>query len=63
MPEFTIEMVKLRTGARLLRVGDPLTGTWLERPLDPDLPVVRQRRLLQRALTLALQGDLSGSTA
>ena len=61
LPTFAIEMVKLQGGGRLIRVGDPLTGTWIERPLNPDLPVVEQKRLMQRALGLALQAELKES--
>ncbi len=62
-PNFEIEMVKLQSGARVMRVGDPLTGTWLERPLNPALPVVKQKQVLERALANALKAGLSDPTA
>ncbi len=62
-PDLTFELLKLRGGARVLRVSDPSTGTCLERILNPDLPVAKQKRLLQDALNSLLQGALKASAA
>jgi hypothetical protein len=55
---FTIELIKLANGARLLRVIDNGTGTCLERALRPDIPVVVQKKLLSHALHSLLEREL-----
>jgi len=63
LARFSFELVKLQKGIRVLRVTDPDTGTCLERVLNPDLPVVQQKSLLQRALYSLLQGVLKKTPA
>jgi hypothetical protein len=42
-----VDLIKLANGQRLLRVADLEAGLSLEKKLDPDQPVVRQKlRLL-----------------
>jgi hypothetical protein len=49
-----IDLVKLAGGGRLLRFSDPSTGLALEKRLEPDQPVVRQREKLSRVFDAAL---------
>jgi hypothetical protein len=41
-----IELIKLASGARLLRFREPNSGLALERALDPNRPVADQRQEL-----------------
>lgn len=47
-PEIQIDLVKLSDGARLLRLSDPDSRLCLEKPLDPDLPVLAQKERWMR---------------
>jgi hypothetical protein len=49
-----IDLLKLVGGGRLLRFSDLGTGLALEKKLDPEQPVVRQREKLSRAFEAAL---------
>jgi hypothetical protein len=49
-----IDLLKLAGGGRLLRCSDLGTGLALEKKLDPDQPVVRQREKLSRVFEAAL---------
>ena len=55
---FTIELLKLANGNRLLRVIDSQTATCLERLVRPDVPVSNQRNVLSRALHSLLEREL-----
>jgi hypothetical protein len=52
--EIQVELIKLASGERLLRLTEPATGLCLEKKLDPRQPVVRQKNRLRRALEAAL---------
>ncbi len=54
-----MEMVKLTTGERLLRISEPTSGLCLEKKLDPHQPVVRQKERLQEAFEAALSRELT----
>jgi len=49
-----IELVKLATGARLLRLTEPTSGLALERTLDPKVPVSAQKEALAKVFQAAL---------
>ncbi len=49
-----IELVKLATGARLLRLTEPTSGLALERTLDPKVPVSAQKVALAKVFQAAL---------
>ena len=63
MPEFTFEIIKLLNGVRVIRIADPSTATCLERPLNPDLSVVKQKNLLRKALCSLLETGLKETVA
>lgn len=50
-----IDLIKLISGERLLRVMEPLSGLSLEEKLDATLPVVRQKEPLLGVFEAALQ--------
>jgi hypothetical protein len=50
-----IELIRLSTGERLLRLSDPKSGLSLERALDPNLPVHSQKERLFDVLEAALR--------
>jgi hypothetical protein len=50
-----IELVKLVTGERLIRLTEPESGLTLERKLDPRQAVVRQKERLLDVLAAALE--------
>ena len=41
-----VELIKLVSGERLLRLTEPRSGLSLEKKLDPKQPVVRQKKQL-----------------
>ncbi len=49
-----IELVKLASGARLLRFTEPKSGLTLERKLDPNRPVSEQKQALVKVFEVAL---------
>jgi len=49
-----IELIKLATGARLLRLTEPTSGLALERTLDPKVPVSAQKVALAKVFQAAL---------
>jgi hypothetical protein len=49
-----IELVKLASGARLLRFTEPKSGLTLERKLDPSRPVSDQKEALTKVSQAAL---------
>ena len=55
---FNVELVKLVDGSRLLRIVDAATGTCLERTVNPNASVTRQKQLLSNALRSLLHGEL-----
>ena len=61
--DLTFELVKLQQGTRVIRVTDPATATCLERVVNPAVPVIQQKNLLQRALDSLLQGMLKATPA
>jgi hypothetical protein len=52
-----IELIKLASGARLLRFTEPKSGLTLERQIDPNRPISAQKdalaKIFQAALTQA----------
>jgi hypothetical protein len=50
-----IELIKLATGARLLRLTDSTSGLALERALDPKVPVSAQKEALAKVFQAALK--------
>ena len=49
-----IELIKLATGARLLRLTEPTSGLALERKLDPKVSVSTQKVALAKVFQAAL---------
>ena len=49
-----IDLIKLKTGGRLLRLSEPESGLSLEKMLDPGKPVVRQKERLFTVFEAAL---------
>jgi hypothetical protein len=49
-----IELIKLKSGERLLRLTEPQTGLSLERKLDSERPVVDQKKRLLSVFEAAL---------
>ena len=49
-----VELVKLGDGGRVLRLIDAASGLTLERRLDPERPVYRQRQELGEILQAAV---------
>jgi hypothetical protein len=50
-----IELIKLASGARLLRFTEPKSGLTLERKLDPNRPVSEQKDALAKVFQAALE--------
>ena len=50
-----IELIKLATGARLLRLTEPTPGLALGRTLDPKVPVSAQKEALAKVFQAALK--------
>ena len=50
-----IELIKLATGARLLRLTESTSGLALERTLDPKVPVSAQKEALAKVFQAALE--------
>jgi hypothetical protein len=49
-----IELIKLASGARLLRFTEPKSGLTLERKLDPNRPVTPQKQQLAKVFEATL---------
>ena len=49
-----IELIKLATGARLLRLTESTSGLAPERTLDPNVPVSAQKEALAKVFQAAL---------
>ena len=49
-----IELVKLASGARLLRFTEPKSGLTLERKVDPNRPVTAQKQQLAKVFEATL---------
>ena len=49
-----IDLVRLTSGDRLLRLTEPLSGVAMEKRLDTKLPVVQQKEQLFRMFEAAL---------
>jgi hypothetical protein len=49
-----VELIKLVSGERLLRLSEARSGLSLEKKLDPKLPVVRQKKQLLGVFEAAL---------
>ena len=57
-----IDLIKLISGERLLRLTEPQSGLALEKKLDPKQPVVRQRERLFSVFEAALaRAELSAA--
>ena len=60
--QIQIDLIKLISGERLLRLTEPLSGLALEKKLDPKQPVVRQRERLFSVFEAALaRAELSAA--
>ncbi len=60
--QIQIDLIKLISGARLLRLTEPQSGLALEKKLDPTQSVIRQRERLFIVFEAALaQADLSAA--
>ena len=60
--QIQIDLIKLISGERLLRLTEPLSGLALEKKLDPMQPVVRQRERLFSVFEAALaRAELSAA--
>jgi hypothetical protein len=53
-PDVQIELVRLATGERLIRLTDPRSGLALERKADPSRSLARQKERLMAAFKVAL---------
>ena len=53
----------LRDDITFVGIADPSTATCLERPLNPDLSVVKQKNLLRKALCSLLETGLKETVA
>ena len=60
---FTIDLLRLADGTRLIRVADTASGTTLERRIDPTRPLARQKELVVTALRALLDRELSAAAA
>ena len=57
-----IDLIKLLSGERLLRLTEPQSGLALEKRLDPKQPIVRQRERLFSVFEAALaRAELSAA--
>ena len=57
-----IDLIKLVSGERLLRLTEPQSGLALEKKVDPKQPVVRQRERLFSVFEAALaRAELSAA--
>ena len=63
LQELQIDLIKLTTGARLLRLTDARSGLCLEKTLDPQQPVARQKERLGRAFREPLARELVETTS
>ena len=50
-----ITLLRLRDGSRLLRLSEPETGLALERALNPNRPVLRQKQQLKALFEAMIQ--------
>jgi hypothetical protein len=50
-----ITLLKLKDGSRLLRLTEPETGLALERALNPNRPVLRQKKQLKALFESMIQ--------
>jgi len=53
-PDLQIDLIKLVTGERLIRLTDPHSGLALEQKVDPGRPLVRQKERLLAVFAAAL---------
>jgi hypothetical protein len=53
--QIQIDLVKLTDGGRLLRLTESHSGLTLEKMLDPDRPVLRQKQRLIRLFEATLE--------
>ena len=60
--QIQVDLVKLASGERLLRLSEATSGLSLEKRLDPRLPVVHQKERLMRAFEAALARELTSPT-
>jgi hypothetical protein len=54
-------LLKLKDGARILRLSDPESGLCLEKRLDPTQPVARQKERWVHAFTAMLERELGAA--
>lgn len=56
--EIEMLMLKLADGVRILRFNEPTSGLCLEKRLEPDQPVARQKERWKQAFTSMLDREL-----
>ncbi|MBI4028141.1 MAG: hypothetical protein HY360_24365 [Verrucomicrobia bacterium] len=54
-----VDLIKLASGERLLRLSEPTSGLCLEKKMDPRQPVVRQKERLMKTFAAALSRELT----
>jgi hypothetical protein len=59
--EIEILMLKLADGARILRFSEPQSGLCLEKRLDSDQPVARQKKHWNDVFAQMLQSELGSA--
>jgi hypothetical protein len=57
-----VDLIKLASGERLLRLSEATSGLSPEKRSHPPLPVVRHKERLMRAFEAALAGELTSPT-
>jgi hypothetical protein len=57
--QIRVDLIKLATGERLLRLSEAASGLSLEKRLDPRQPVMHQKERLMRAFEAALARELT----
>jgi len=56
--QIQVDLIKLASGERLLRLSEPTTGLCLEKKMNPRQPVVRQKERLMKTFEAALSREL-----
>jgi hypothetical protein len=57
-----MELIKLASGDRLLRLSEPASGLCLEKKLDPQQAIVRQKERLWKTFEAVLSRELTATT-
>ena len=59
--QIQVDLIKLANGERLLRLAEGTTGLCLEKKIDPQQPVVRQKERLLKIFEAALARELTAT--